>query len=127
MQESISKIEIKKPLTLTLSESKSLNNKKILYKITLRDSRIPSDSVRLKCAHLKLSYFDSIKAKNINQAFPPLKDINCVPKCVEKVPGPFLWVAREGHYEYTHYDPDEDCLMVIQGENEVRFSIIDHK
>ena len=40
---------------------------------------------------------------------------------MEKVhAGPFLWVAREGHYEYTHYDPDEGCLMVIQGEKEVR-------
>ena len=77
--------------------------------------------MRLKFSHLKLSYFDSIKAKNIKQAFPPLKDINCVPKYVEKVhAGPFLWVARERHYEYTHYDPDEGCLMVIQGEKEVR-------
>ena len=81
------------------------------YKITQtkRDSRVPSHSVRLKFLHLKLSYFDSIKAKNIKQAFPPLKDINCVPKYVEKVhAGPFLWVAREGHYEYTHYDPMKD-------------------
>ena len=34
--------------------------------------------------------------------------------------GPFLWLARNGHYEYTHMDPDEGCLVMIQGQKQVR-------
>ena len=34
--------------------------------------------------------------------------------------GPYLWIARDGHYEYTHFDPDEGCLMIIHGEKQVR-------
>jgi len=34
--------------------------------------------------------------------------------------GPFLWLARSGHYEYTHMDPDEGCLVMIQGQKQVR-------
>ena len=49
--------------------------------------------------------------------------MHCVPPYVEKNKihaGPFLWMARKDHYEYTHVDPDEGCLMILEGEKSVR-------
>lgn len=62
-------------------------------------------------------------AQNIKYAFPKLGDKTSVPEYIAKHKihaGPFLWIAREGHYEYTHFDPDEGCLMIVQGEKQVR-------
>jgi len=34
--------------------------------------------------------------------------------------GPFLWIARPGHYEYMHVDPDEGLLMICSGSKTVK-------
>ena len=31
-----------------------------------------------------------------------------------------MWIARSGHYEYTHMDPDDNALMVLKGRKLVR-------
>ena len=29
--------------------------------------------------------------------------------------GPYLWLALRGHYEFCHFDPDDNFLVIIQG------------
>ena len=29
--------------------------------------------------------------------------------------GPYLWAALRGHYEFNHFDPDDNFLIMIQG------------
>ena len=29
--------------------------------------------------------------------------------------GPYLWLALRGHYEFCHFDPDDNFLVMIQG------------
>jgi len=64
-----------------------------------------------------------LAAQNIKRAFPQIGDASFVPKFISENKihaGPFLWIARNGHYEYTHVDPDEGCLMILEGEKSVR-------
>jgi len=28
--------------------------------------------------------------------------------------GPYLWAARGGHYEFCHFDPDDNFLIILQ-------------
>ncbi|CAK8691096.1 unnamed protein product [Clavelina lepadiformis] len=67
--------------------------------------------------------------QNISKVFPQLQEECQLPSYVGKLHnGPFLWVAREGHYEYCHYDPDASLLMMIDGRKQVRlFSCADHE
>ncbi len=59
--------------------------------------------------------------QNIKQAFPQLQDDVLVPEFVGKMhAGPFLWIAKEGHYEFCHFDPDDNCLIVLNGRKKVR-------
>lgn len=60
---------------------------------------------------------------NIKRALPDISDQTHIPDFFKnhKVhAGPFLWLARDGHYEYTHFDPDEGCLIIIEGKKQVR-------
>lgn len=45
-----------------------------------------------------------LAVQNLKKAFPQVSDELEMPTCVvEKFhAGPFLWIARDGHYEYTH-------------------------
>jgi len=62
-----------------------------------------------------------LAVQNIGRALPELsKDIE-VPTYVKKLHGgPFLWLARKGHYEFCHFDPDDNFLIVLSGEKRVR-------
>jgi hypothetical protein len=62
-----------------------------------------------------------LAVQNIRKAFAQINDDLRLPAFVEKLhAGPFLWIAREGHYEYTHMDPDDNLLIVIRGQKLVR-------
>ena len=30
-----------------------------------------------------------------------------------------MWVALKGHYEFCHYDPDDNFLVMIRGRKQV--------
>ena len=48
-----------------------------------------------------------LAVQNLRKAFPQIADELAMPTCVvEKFhAGPFLWIARDGHFEYTHMVP----------------------
>ena len=59
--------------------------------------------------------------QNIKQAFPQIENEVQVPEFVEKMHGgPFLWIANEGHYEFCHFDPDDNCLIILNGRKRVK-------
>ena len=33
--------------------------------------------------------------------------------------GPYLWLALKGHYEFCHFDPDDNFLIMIKGRKQV--------
>jgi hypothetical protein len=62
-----------------------------------------------------------LAVQNLRKAFPQIADELKMPEFVEKLhAGPFMWIARSGHYEYTHMDPDDNVLMVLKGRKLVR-------
>lgn len=61
-----------------------------------------------------------LAVQNLKKAFPQIKDEFKMPQLGRLHAGPFLWIARSGHYEYTHIDPDDNLLMVIKGRKLVR-------
>ena len=62
-----------------------------------------------------------LAVQNLKKAFPQVSDEIKLPPIVEKFhAGPFLWIARKGHYEFTHIDPDDNLLIVIRGQKAVR-------
>ena len=59
--------------------------------------------------------------QNIKQAFPQLESDIEIPDFVEKIHGgPFLWIANQGHYEFCHFDPDDNCLIILNGRKRVK-------
>eukprot|EP00794_Sanderia_malayensis_P014874 gene14874-16420_t len=59
--------------------------------------------------------------QNIKQAFPQLQDELPIPEFVGKMhAGPFLWIAKQDHYEFCHFDPDDNLLIVLNGRKRVR-------
>lgn len=71
-------------------------------------------------ARAKGSY---LAVASIQQSFPQLKDELPLPKYLHvngKIHlGPYLWVAHEGHYEFCHFDPDDNFLVMIRGRKRV--------
>jgi hypothetical protein len=63
-----------------------------------------------------------LAVQNLKKAFVQVNDELKMPaELVEKLhAGPFLWIARKGHYEYTHMDPDDNLLCVVRGRKLVR-------
>lgn len=62
-----------------------------------------------------------LAVQNLKKAYPQIADELRLPPLVEKLhAGPFLWIARAGHYEYTHMDPDDNLLIVLSGRKVVR-------
>lgn len=61
-----------------------------------------------------------LAVQNVKRTFPMLEpDVSFAPY-VEKIhAGPFLWVARAGHFEYCHFDPDDGFLFVVTGRKTV--------
>ncbi len=59
--------------------------------------------------------------QNIKQAFPQLQDELPIPGLIGKMhAGPFLWIAKEGHYEFCHFDPDDNILIILNGRKKVK-------
>ena len=61
---------------------------------------------------------------SMTQAFPQLMDDAPLPEYLTangKIHlGPYMWVAMKGHYEFCHFDPDDNFLIMIQGRKQVR-------
>jgi hypothetical protein len=69
-----------------------------------------------------------LAALSIRRTFPQVADEFELPSYVQKVhSGPFMWLAQAGHYEFTHFDPDDGFLILLQGTKYVRlFSPIEN-
>lgn len=63
-----------------------------------------------------------LAVQNLRKAFSQVyNELKMPPQLVEKLhAGPFLWIARAQHYEFTHMDPDDNLLMVLRGQKIVR-------
>ena len=63
-----------------------------------------------------------LAVQNVKHIFPDLEsDISPLPEYIGKLHmGPFMWIAPDEHYEYTHFDPDDGMLCLISGEKTVR-------
>ena len=58
-----------------------------------------------------------LAVQNIKHTLRQLHDESELPEYIQNLhSGPFLWIARPGHYEYMHVDPDEGFLMIISGQ-----------
>lgn len=83
------------------------------------------------------SYVDDLLAANararssylavasMSAAFPQLVDEVPRPKYMTEVStkhhlGPYMWCALKGHYEFCHFDPDDNFLIMVQGRKRVR-------
>merc|ERR1719369_299843 len=66
---------------------------------------------------------------SMQQAFPDLLQELPLPKYLNNYGklhlGPYLWVALKGHYEFCHFDPDDNFLVMIRGRKQVRLFGID--
>jgi len=66
---------------------------------------------------------------SMQQAFPDLLQELPLPKYLNNYGklhlGPYLWVALKGHYEFCHFDPDDNFLIMLQGRKQVRLFGID--
>ena len=71
--------------------------------------------------HDPKSYNSYLAVQNIRKALPELEEDIEVPEYVKKLHGgPFLWLAQKGHYEFCHFDPDDNILIVFSGEKHVK-------
>ena len=62
-----------------------------------------------------------LAVQNLKQAFPQLLDDISVPPYVGKLHGgPYMWVATKNHYEFCHFDPDDNLLVMVAGRKRVR-------
>ena len=53
-----------------------------------------------------------LAAQSLKLSFPQLNDHWCLPEHIECIhSGPFMWMAHNKHYEFTHFDPDEGMLL----------------
>jgi len=79
-------------------------------------SDILSDNARAKSSYLAVA--------SLQQAFPQLLDDVPLPKYLKRNGklhlGPYMWVAIKHHYEFCHYDPDDNFLVMVQGRKQVR-------
>eukprot|EP01052_Picozoa_sp_SAG31_P013336 SAG31_NODE_800_length_12014_cov_11.050608_5_plen_257_part_00 len=59
--------------------------------------------------------------QNVLRNFQELKAELPLPSYVRKKhSGPFMWIASAGHYEFAHFDPDDNFLIPIRGKKRVR-------
>jgi hypothetical protein len=87
---------------------------------------IRKDTFQNYCADLlkanqraKNSY---LAVASMQSAFPQLLNEVTMPKYMKgRIHlGPYMWVALKGHYEFCHFDPDDNFLAMIQGRKRVR-------
>jgi len=61
---------------------------------------------------------------SLHQAFPQLEGDVPLPDYLRHDGklhlGPYMWVALKGHYEFCHFDPDDNFLVIIRGRKRVR-------
>merc|ERR1711874_125751 len=61
---------------------------------------------------------------SLQQAFPQLLDQVPHPHHLKQHGklhlGPYMWLALAGHYEFNHFDPDDNFLVMIRGRKQVR-------
>jgi len=65
-----------------------------------------------------------LAVRSIQQSFPQLLDDVPLPVYLQHYGklhrGPNLWLALKGHYEFNHFDPDDNFLVMIKGRKRVR-------
>ena len=76
----------------------------------------------LQCnARARSSY---LAVASLQQAFPQLLDDLPLPEYLTtngKIHlGPYMWVALAGHYEFNHFDPDDNFLIQLNGRKQIR-------
>jgi hypothetical protein len=61
---------------------------------------------------------------SLQQAFPQLLEDIPFPKYLTHNGklhlGPYMWVALKGHYEFCHFDPDDNFVVMLQGRKQLR-------
>ena len=94
---------------------------------------IRRDSFRNYCkdlleanARARSSY---LAVASLHQAFPQLLDELPMPDYLthdgSKIHlGPYMWVALKGHYEFCHYDPDDNFLVIVSKDPFIDLFII---
>jgi len=76
------------------------------------------ENIQAKNAKSKESY---LAVQNIKKALPELEtDLGSLQYIDKLHGGPYLWVARAGHYEFCHFDPDDNFLVILSGQKRVR-------
>jgi len=64
---------------------------------------------------------------SMQQAFPQLLPEVPLPTYLQSYGklhlGPYLWVSLKGHYEFNHFDPDDNFLIILRGRKQVRWVI----
>ena len=91
------------------------------YTIREETFAIYCQNLQAENATAKSSY---LAVASMQQAFPqllsdvPLPDYLTVNGKLHL--GPYMWVALKGHYEFCHFDPDDNFLIMIQGRKRVR-------
>lgn len=89
---------------------------------------IRKDTFRNYCKDLlagnsraKSSY---LAVASLQQAFPQLLEDVPLPDYLTHNGklhlGPYMWVALKGHYEFCHFDPDDNFLFMVTGKKQVR-------
>ena len=69
----------------------------------------------------KKAFSSYLAVQNVRKALPELECDIQIPKYIKKLHGgPFLWFAMKGHYEFCHFDPDDNFLIVLSGRKHVR-------
>ncbi|XP_064629120.1 lysine-specific demethylase 8-like [Lineus longissimus] len=94
-------------------------------KYTIRETTLQEyvDDLLKENSRSKNSY---LAVQNLNLAFPELQDDVPLPEYVGKIHcGPYMWIARKGHYEYCHTDPDDNFLVMIKGTKQLRLFGLD--
>ena len=74
------------------------------------------DDLMKENARARSSY---LAVASMAQSFPQLLPDVPLPKYLRDYGklhlGPYMWVALKDHYEFCHYDPDDNFLIMIQG------------
>ncbi len=90
---------------------------------------IRRDTFRGYCADLSAANARArssyLAVASMAQAFPQLLPDVTLPEYLTSAQGgklhlgPYLWVALKGHYEFCHFDPDDNFLVMVRGSKRV--------
>ena len=95
---------------------------------------IRQDSFENYCNDLKAGNAKArssyLAVASLHQVFPELLDDVPLPPYLKHDGklhlGPYLWVALKDHYEFCHFDPDDNFLVMIRGRKQVRLFEYNH-